>query len=266
MNYELKTSVGIVEAAVSRSIDFRSVVRLGMLTPSSNTVLEPLTAALLADLPHVTAHFARLRVTEITTDPGALAQFDLEPMLAAASMLVDARPHAIVWNGTSGGWRGLDADRRIVAALAERSGLGVSTVTLALVGLMRKLGIEKAAFVTPYTDQVQAKILANFRAEGFACTTSPCLGISENFAFSIVDEATIAGMIRAVADLRPDVILVLCTNLRAAQLVDGLEREMGVPIIDSLAAAVWGALRIAGFPAERIGGWGKLFANGRAAV
>jgi hypothetical protein len=30
-----------------------------MLTPSSNTVLEPLTAAMLADLPDVTAHFAR---------------------------------------------------------------------------------------------------------------------------------------------------------------------------------------------------------------
>ena len=38
---------------------------LGVLTPSSNTVLEPLTSTILADLPDVTAHFGRLRVCEI---------------------------------------------------------------------------------------------------------------------------------------------------------------------------------------------------------
>jgi maleate isomerase len=39
---------------------------LDMLTPSSNTVLEPLTSAMLADdLPDVTAHFARFPVREI---------------------------------------------------------------------------------------------------------------------------------------------------------------------------------------------------------
>ena len=42
--------------------------RLGMLTPSSNTVLEPLTTAMLADLPNATAHFARFRVLKISMD------------------------------------------------------------------------------------------------------------------------------------------------------------------------------------------------------
>ena len=35
--------------------------RVGMITPSLNTVLEPVTYALLADLPDVTAHFSRVR-------------------------------------------------------------------------------------------------------------------------------------------------------------------------------------------------------------
>ena len=42
-----------------------SRVFLGMLTPSSNTVLEPVTTAMLAGLPEVTAHFSRFKVTEI---------------------------------------------------------------------------------------------------------------------------------------------------------------------------------------------------------
>jgi len=47
---------------------------LGMLTPSSNTVLEPVTTALLAEVPEASAHFGRFAVTEI-----ALSQQVLSP-------------------------------------------------------------------------------------------------------------------------------------------------------------------------------------------
>ena len=43
-----------------------------MLTPSSNTTLEPVTANMLAGLPDVTAHFGRFRVTEISLAEQAL--------------------------------------------------------------------------------------------------------------------------------------------------------------------------------------------------
>ena len=38
-------------------------ILLGILTPSSNTALEPLTSAIVAGLPGVSAHFARFTVT-----------------------------------------------------------------------------------------------------------------------------------------------------------------------------------------------------------
>ena len=61
-------------------------LRLGMLTPSSNTILAPVTSAMLAGMPEATAHFGRFRVTEISLSDQALAQFDLEPMLTAADL------------------------------------------------------------------------------------------------------------------------------------------------------------------------------------
>jgi maleate cis-trans isomerase len=62
---------------------------IGMLTPSSNTVLEPVTSAMLAGLPEVSAHFGRFRVTEIALSEKALAQFDDEEILGAAALLAD---------------------------------------------------------------------------------------------------------------------------------------------------------------------------------
>ena len=88
-----------------------------MLTPSSNTVVEPVTTAIVRDLPHVTAHFARFPVTEISLKPHALSQFDREPFLDAARLLADARMDAIAWNGTSAAWMGFEADDRLCAAI-----------------------------------------------------------------------------------------------------------------------------------------------------
>ncbi len=94
--------------------------RLGMLTPSSNSVLEPATAHLLAGCAQVSAHFSRFRVTQIGLSQGALRQFAPEPILMAAELLADARVAAILWNGTSGAWLGFDAD----GACATRSRTG----------------------------------------------------------------------------------------------------------------------------------------------
>ena len=52
---------------------------------------------------------------------------------------------------------------------------------------------------------------------------------------------------------------MLCTNLRGPTRVEALERHIGIPIHDSVATTLWGALRIAGVDAVRLGRWGRLF-------
>ena len=107
---------------------------LGMLTPSSNTTLEPVTARMLEDLPEVTAHFGRFRVTEISLAEQALGQFELEPMLAAAELLADARCHSICWNGTSAGWLGFERDRELCRAIEARTRIRACSSVLNAVG------------------------------------------------------------------------------------------------------------------------------------
>ena len=66
-------------------------IRLGMLTPSSNTTLEPITSAMIGGLPEVSAHFSRFPVTEISLREQALDQFAIEKILQGARLLADAR-------------------------------------------------------------------------------------------------------------------------------------------------------------------------------
>ncbi len=232
---------------------------LGMLTPSSNTTLEPVMARMLEGVPDVTAHAGRFRVTEISLGAQALGQFDLEPMLAAADLLAEAHCHSIVWNGTSAGWLGFERDRELCRAIEARTGIPATSSVLALADIFRKTGVTRYGLVTPYTNDIQSAVIENFKREGFECVAERHTGISVNFDFSEIERDTIADMIREVAAEKPQAITVFCTNMDGASLAEELEREIGIPIYDTIATAVWAGMRAAGVAPSRIQGWGRLF-------
>jgi maleate isomerase len=234
-------------------------ILLGMLTPSSNTVLEPVTSAMVSGLSEVSAHFGRFRVTEISLRESALAQFDMAPILEAARLLADARVKVIAWNGTSSGWLGFDTDERLCAAITETTGIPATTSVLALNEIMRTTGVHQFGLATPYLDAIQARILANYAKAGFACVAEQHLNDPGNFSFSEVTAEQIGTMVREISSAKPDCISTFCTNLRAAPLVEALEAETGIPIYDTVSAVVWKALRLAGVDTRRVKGWGRLF-------
>lgn len=234
--------------------------RIGMIVPSLNTVVEPVTAALLAGLPEVTAHFTRVKVDRVALGKSAAAQFAPAPMLEAARLLADARVHAICWNGTAGSWLGLAHDRTLCKAIARKTGIPATSATLALAELFRSRGIRKFGLVTPFRSDVQAAIVEIWRGEGFECVAERHLDDGDGFGYAAIPPATAKDMIRAVAGAAPEAVAAICTNVNAAPHAATMEVETGRPVYDSVAAALWGALVLARIDPGRIAGWGGLFA------
>lgn len=233
-------------------------ILIGMLTPSSNTVLEPVTAAMLAEFPDVSGHFARFRVTRIALDESGLAQFDMAPMLEAARLLADAKVDVICWNGTAASWLGFDVDRRLCARITQETGIAAASTVLGLQALCAAAKLTRLALVTPYTDDVQARIAAVFAGEGLSVVAERHLCISDNFAFSEVGADQLDAMVAAVAAAGPEAIVPLCTNLRAAPRVRDWEQRHGIPVLDSVAVTLWQALALCGVATERLTQWGRL--------
>jgi maleate isomerase len=234
-------------------------ILLGMLTPSSNTALEPITTAMVAGLPEVSAHFSRFKVTEIALSNRALAQFDNDEILRAAELLAHAKVDSIGWNGTSSGWLGFEADIRLCEQITAATGIPATTSMLALNEILERKNVTRLGYVTPYLDDVQARILQNYRKLGIACQGERHLGLQDNFSFSEVPVAELENMTREVAQDRPDAITIICTNLRVAPSVAKLEREIGIPIYDTIATVVWKCLKLAGVDTRRVVDWGSLF-------
>ena len=236
-------------------------VLLGMLTPSSNTSLEPLVSAMVADLQGVSAHFGRFRVTEISLRDAALGQFDERPILEAAKLLADARVDVICWNGTSSAWLGFEADEALCRRITAETGIAACTSVLALNEVLRRTGAKSVGFATPYIDEIQARIVANYRKAGFDKVPEGHLGLSVNWDFSEVTRAQIHDLVAACAREKPAAITTFCTNLRAADYVPELEREFGIPIYDTVSLAVWQSLLIAGVDPRGLARWGRLFSD-----
>jgi maleate isomerase len=234
-------------------------VLLGMLTPSSNTTLEPVTAQMIAGIPEASAHFGRFRVTEIALSQRALGQFDDGEILRAAELLSHAKLDVIGWNGTSSGWLGFDADERLCERITGATGIAACTSVLALNEIFTLTGVQRFGLVTPYLDDVQTAIVANYARAGFKCVAERHLRKQDNFSFSEVGAEELRAMVREVAKAKPQAITIFCTNLRGAPLVEGLEAEVGIPIYDTISTVVWKSLKLAGVDPRRIAGWGRLF-------
>jgi maleate isomerase len=234
--------------------------RLGVLTPSSNTALEPLTSAMAAAVPGCSAHFSRFKVTEIALSGEALGQFDDRHILAAAELLADAKVDVIGWSGTSAGWLGFDVDRRLVERIRERTGIPATTAVLALNELLALYGVTRLALVTPYTADVQQCIVDNYRRHGIEVggrapsrhpgepRLRPCRGGYVAFA----DARSGRGAAAGDHDL-------LYQSARGRAGRGGRDRT-GYPLFDTVSTTVWGQLRAAGADTTVLRGWGQLFA------
>ncbi|GAB2461359.1 aspartate/glutamate racemase family protein [Comamonas humi] len=234
-------------------------LRMGVLTPSSNTALEPLTSALAASVPDCSAHFSRFTVTEISLSQQALGQFDDSKILAAAELLADAKVDVIGWSGTAAGWRGFDADLRLCERITERTGIKATTAILALNELIERMGIRKLALVSPYTGDVQDLIVKNYEAIGVEIVAERHLDITVNHDFALVTPEKLYELMGEVAEARPDGVVTYCTNLRAAQLATAAEAEFGFTLLDTVSTTVWGMLGAAGRDPKTVRGWGRLF-------
>jgi maleate isomerase len=234
-------------------------VRIGMLVPSSNTVAEPYTQAMLAATPDITLHVARFRVTRLDLSDAALAQFVAQPLLDAASLLADAKMGAICLNATASCYTGLAGDRALVSAIREATGIPGATAMLGLETLLKRLGARRIGLVTPFLHDVQEATLRVLRGEGWPIVAERHLNDPGNYSFATWPDETVAGLVREVAAEGVDCVAIVSTNLRGGLVAPALERELGIPVLDTVATALWAAIAAAGADPRRIRGWGRAF-------
>lgn len=234
--------------------------KIGMITPSSNTVLEPVCSRMLNDVPEITCHYARFQVTKISLEEDALQQFDFELMLKAAEQLAEAEVDLIVWNGTSAGWLGFDRDVELCNKIEERTGIPATTSMLAQIEAFKEKGVKTLHLVTPYIDEINDLIVKQYKEHcGIEVKNVEGCAQTVNRSFSQVGPERVEEMVKKVSSSPADGLSIVCTNFPAINDVENLEKTYNQTIYDTIAVVVWQAMKMVGVDPQKVKRWGRLF-------
>lgn len=158
------------------------------------------------------------------------------------------------------GWA-LTATTGLCAALTERTGARATTAIKSLNRLLAAFGVRKLGLVTPYTPDVQQQIIANYAAHRDRDRGRAAQQPVGQFLFRGALRRRDRGHVPRGGRGAADAIAIVCTNMRGPLVAAGLERELGIPVLDSVAFTLWGCLKEAGTDMTPLSEFGMMFSK-----
>lgn len=226
--------------------------RVGLIVPSVNTVIEPDLA--WAAPAGVTFHSTRVMLRETTPE-------DLRAMnagvAAATELIAQISPDVVAFACTSGSFiDGAEGMRKLVAAIEAVAGCPVVATSDCMIAAIKTLGIRALSLATPYLEAVNEAEAEFLRGQGLTLTAVAGLGLSGK-AIREVPPGEVEALVRRVDRPESEAVFVSCTDFRALEVIDALERELGKPVLSSNQVTLWGILRALGLPTA-VRGFGRL--------
>jgi maleate isomerase len=221
--------------------------RIGVIVPSSNTVVEPDFAR---NLPTgTTLHAARMYLAETTEAAERRMIFDYAPQ--AVKDLASLYPQVVAFACTSGGAvLGAEGEAKLIEDIARSTGAQVVSTNDAVKAKIAGYRPDRIAVVTPYIDELNERIRAGLEGRGLNVVKISGMGLIENFAIAQVSPREILGFAeQQLAGLEFDLLFASCTNWRALEARPLLRQRFGVPVVTSNQATIEATLQAIGLTA-----------------
>ena len=183
---------------------------------------------------------------------------NMAPRLAeAASLLIpDGRLDAMAYSCTSASVViGVEAVRASICA--QRPGLPCATPITGILSGMSRLGVSRVAMLSPYIEEVTAPMVRFVEAHGVEVVARRDFNLEREIDLARLTPRAIFNAALQLDCPEAEAIFIPCTAIRAVEVIDQLERALGKPVITSIQALFWEAVRCAGF-ALPIPGYGRL--------
>jgi maleate isomerase len=254
----------MADSALNHQDTLRTVARLGVLIPSTNTVVEREYGGMAPS--GVSVHASRIPITNPSVASDEATSSLLEEvrggMASALEILLTCKPDIVVLGMSAPTfYGGIDGMQTLESRMSERAGVEVVSGAQALNAALREVGAQNVAVLSPY-QPVNDKEVVNFlESAGFSLADYRSLRCPTAYAIAEVPERDLVEHLASLARTGPDAIVQVGTNMAIASLCDEAERWLGLPVIAINAASMWLAMRKLGI-AARVEGYGSLLRDG----
>lgn len=229
--------------------------RIGVIALANDFVVER-DFAKICPAGHVAVHVSRVLNDTICTVETLLA---MAPKLTESASLIarEAKLGSIVYCCTSGTVAiGYDD----VAARLRKAHPGILVVTPITAGLaaLARFNASKVAILTPYIDEVNRQIARYVEDSGLEPIALTSFQMADSNDMALIPPQAIYEAALEADRPEADALFISCTAIRAVDVVDRIERQLGKPVVTANQALIWQSLRHAGY-GEPIDGYGNLF-------
>lgn len=182
----------------------------------------------------------------------------MEPLIGEAADLIlpEGRLDAIAYSCTSG-TIAIGYERICGIVQTVRPGIKVVTPITASFAAFDAFNITKIAVLTPYTDAVNDLIYNHLCSEGIEICRFSSFGIEDNEVMAALPPEAIYQAALEADHPDAQALFISCTAIRAMDIVERLEAELGKPVVTANQAMIWQALRHAGCT-QTTNGYGQL--------
>jgi maleate isomerase len=219
-------------------------LRIGLIVPSSNTVMEPDFHRLFKQ--GVVVSTTRILLEQVTRD----AQLHMlqEGLLLAVQLIRTTAPDMVVFGCTSAGsLGGLTHDNGIRQMIEQQTGAETVTVLQAVLTQLCLMRPQKVAVFTPYLEDLTSSVAGCIAEAGYAVVKAVGMGIRDNLEIGRVAPAEIVSFVEShMRGMAADCVFLSCTNWQALQAIEPLRCKLSIPIISSNQATVETVRRMAG--------------------
>ena len=220
-----------------------SKATLGLIVLQTDETLEPEFARIFNAL-DIAVYASRVPSgADVTTE--TLAAMEAELPRAAGLFPPSLDYGAIGYGCTSGAT--VIGPGKVAELVGAKAKTGAVTNPLSAVAAgLFALGVNRVGVVTPYIESVTAPVCNALKSRGFSIGETVSFEEAEEAKVARIDPASIAEAARVAGAGDVDAVFLSCTNLRTLDIIEGLEAELGKPVISSNLALAWHMARLAG--------------------
>tara|TARA_Y100001970_G_scaffold283643_1_gene399361 strand:+ start:123 stop:869 length:747 start_codon:yes stop_codon:yes gene_type:complete len=134
----------------------------------------------------------------------------------------------------------------------------VTTPSTAALNALKKMNVKKISVFTPYSKNLNDKVLNYFKDENFVVTTNAYFDIVNDLDIGKVDQNYLFEILSKMDLGNADALFISCTALPALSIIEELEKKLDKIVLSSNQVLIWDTLQSIG-KTESINGFGKLF-------
>ena len=221
--------------------------RIGLLVPSINTTMETEFWRLAPE--GVSVHSARIAGGRHGT-PEELRGME-EASKQAASEVAMVEPDVLVYGCTSGSFfEGPEWNKKICAQLTAIAGAPTVTTAGAMAAALMAGGFKKVDVVTPYVEVTNERLKQFLKTFGITVKRLGAFDMLDMFDHAKIQPEEIYQKVKNTTQPDTEAVFVACTQLRALEVLDMLERDLGKPVYSAVQASAWAAYQELGIDPE----------------